>query len=99
MLSLAEDLGTQLRSSGQIAAGLTCTIRYADADHTARATAALCPRPPSTPCSWPAPHTRSTKSREHSPDRILRTRHSEGVLSRCSIPDCRVEGGPGAAPS
>ncbi|WP_393101048.1 hypothetical protein [Streptomyces sp. LN325] len=33
LLALADDLGTQLRASGQIAAGLTCTIRYAD--HTA----------------------------------------------------------------
>lgn len=37
LLALADDLGTQLRSSGQIAAGLTCTIRYADDTSTRRA--------------------------------------------------------------
>ncbi|MFG3590613.1 hypothetical protein [Streptomyces sp. NPDC047990] len=37
LLALADDLGTQLRTSGQIAAGLTCTIRYADHTSTRRA--------------------------------------------------------------
>ncbi|MFD8423209.1 hypothetical protein [Streptomyces sp. NPDC059466] len=36
LLALADDLGTQLRSSDQIAAGLTCTIRYADFTSTRR---------------------------------------------------------------
>lgn len=36
LLALADDLGTRLRASGQIAAGLTCTIRYADSSATRR---------------------------------------------------------------
>ncbi|MEU7340374.1 hypothetical protein [Streptomyces sp. NPDC007074] len=39
LLALADDLGTQLRTTGQIAAGLTCTIRYADHTSTRRARA------------------------------------------------------------
>ncbi|MFD1275824.1 hypothetical protein ACFQ51_42035 [Streptomyces kaempferi] len=39
LLALADDLGTQLRTSGQIAAGLTCTIRYADHTSTRRSRA------------------------------------------------------------
>ncbi|MGW3850290.1 DNA polymerase Y family protein [Streptomyces fagopyri] len=36
LLALADDLGTRLRASGQIAVGLTCTIRYADHTGTRR---------------------------------------------------------------
>ncbi|MFE7842884.1 hypothetical protein ACFU53_44530 [Streptomyces sp. NPDC057474] len=36
MLALADDLGTRLRDSGQIASGLTCTVRYADHSSTRR---------------------------------------------------------------
>lgn len=36
LLALADELGTQLRASGQIAQGLTCTVRYADASATRR---------------------------------------------------------------
>lgn len=36
LLALADDLGTRLRASGQIAHGLTCTIRYADQSATRR---------------------------------------------------------------
>ncbi|MFG2960896.1 hypothetical protein ACGF5O_45140 [Streptomyces sp. NPDC048291] len=36
LLALAEDLGTRLRTSGQIATGLTCTIHYADHSATRR---------------------------------------------------------------
>lgn len=36
LLALADDLGTRLRASGQVAAGLTCTIRYADSSATRR---------------------------------------------------------------
>ncbi|WSW98814.1 hypothetical protein OG714_54545 (plasmid) [Streptomyces sp. NBC_00989] len=36
LLALAADLGARLRSSGQIATGLTCTVRYADASGTRR---------------------------------------------------------------
>ncbi|WP_330309874.1 MULTISPECIES: DNA polymerase thumb domain-containing protein [unclassified Streptomyces] len=36
LLALADDLGTRLRTSDQIAQGLTCTIRYADQTATRR---------------------------------------------------------------
>ena len=36
LLALAADLGARLRSTGQIATGLTCTVRYADASGTRR---------------------------------------------------------------
>ncbi|WP_307527755.1 DNA polymerase Y family protein [Streptomyces umbrinus] len=36
LLALADDLGTRLRASDQIARGLTCTIRYADDSGTRR---------------------------------------------------------------
>ncbi|MFD7679564.1 hypothetical protein [Streptomyces sp. NPDC060187] len=36
LLALADDLGARLRSSGQIAAGVTLTVRYADASSTRR---------------------------------------------------------------
>ncbi|MGW4995421.1 DNA polymerase Y family protein [Streptomyces mirabilis] len=36
LLALADDLGTRLRASDQIAQGLTCTIRYADQTATRR---------------------------------------------------------------
>ncbi|ALV39403.1 DNA polymerase [Streptomyces sp. CdTB01] len=36
LLALADDLGTRLRTSDQIAQGLTCTIRYADGSGTRR---------------------------------------------------------------
>ncbi|MEU4933094.1 hypothetical protein AB0G54_42520 [Streptomyces yokosukanensis] len=34
LLALADDLGTQLRATGQITTGLTCTVRYADLTST-----------------------------------------------------------------
>ncbi|MFI0813451.1 DNA polymerase Y family protein [Streptomyces echinatus] len=36
LLALADDLGARLRTSRQIAAGVTCTVRYADASSTRR---------------------------------------------------------------
>ncbi|MER6032213.1 hypothetical protein [Streptomyces sp. NPDC001851] len=36
LLALADDLGARLRASGQIATGVTCTIRYADLSTTRR---------------------------------------------------------------
>ncbi|MDQ1041952.1 hypothetical protein [Streptomyces sp. V4I2] len=36
LLALADDLGARLRASGQIATGLTCTVRYADLSDTRR---------------------------------------------------------------
>ncbi|MGW7425859.1 DNA polymerase Y family protein [Streptomyces sp. NPDC054813] len=36
LLALADDLGARLRTSGQIASGLTCTIHYADQSSTRR---------------------------------------------------------------
>ncbi|MGW2707325.1 DNA polymerase Y family protein [Streptomyces sp. NPDC001340] len=36
LLALADDLGARLRASGQIATGVTCTIRYADTSATRR---------------------------------------------------------------
>ncbi|WP_069764885.1 hypothetical protein [Streptomyces sp. LUP47B] len=36
LLALADDLGARLRASGQIATGVTCTIRYADGSATRR---------------------------------------------------------------
>ncbi|MGC4984656.1 DNA polymerase Y family protein [Streptomyces sp. DT193] len=36
LLALADDLGARLRASGQIATGVTCTVRYADASSTRR---------------------------------------------------------------
>ncbi|MYQ96735.1 hypothetical protein GTY20_38675 [Streptomyces sp. SID4946] len=36
MLGLADDLGARLRASGQIATGVTCTVRYADLSATRR---------------------------------------------------------------
>ncbi|MER6738715.1 DNA polymerase Y family protein [Streptomyces puniciscabiei] len=36
LLALADDLGASLRASGQIATGVTCTIRYADSSATRR---------------------------------------------------------------
>ncbi|MFD8725275.1 hypothetical protein ACFV2H_46880 [Streptomyces sp. NPDC059629] len=36
LLALADDLGARLRSTGQIATGVTCTIRYADLSATRR---------------------------------------------------------------
>ncbi|MFF1678376.1 hypothetical protein ACFVYG_20345 [Streptomyces sp. NPDC058256] len=36
LLALAEDLGAGLRASGQIATGLTCTVRYTDLSSTRR---------------------------------------------------------------
>ncbi|WP_415939916.1 DNA polymerase Y family protein [Streptomyces sp. 039-1] len=36
LLALADDLGARLRASGQIAAGVTLTVRYADASSTRR---------------------------------------------------------------
>ncbi|MGW7210041.1 DNA polymerase Y family protein [Streptomyces sp. NPDC054837] len=36
LLALADDLGIRLRTSGQIAHGLTCTVRYADQSSTRR---------------------------------------------------------------
>ncbi|MDQ1042001.1 hypothetical protein [Streptomyces sp. V4I2] len=36
LLALADDLGTRLRATGQIATGVTCTIRYADDSATRR---------------------------------------------------------------
>ncbi|MFE9769462.1 hypothetical protein ACFYPC_33920 [Streptomyces sp. NPDC005808] len=36
LLALADDLGARLRSSGQIATALTCTVRYADSSSTRR---------------------------------------------------------------
>ncbi|MFE4698683.1 hypothetical protein ACFRIC_16615 [Streptomyces sp. NPDC056738] len=36
LLALADDLGARLRTSGQIATGVTCTVRYADASSTRR---------------------------------------------------------------
>uniref|UniRef100_A0AAU3I9S9 UmuC domain-containing protein n=1 Tax=Streptomyces sp. NBC_01393 TaxID=2903851 RepID=A0AAU3I9S9_9ACTN len=36
LLALADDLGARLRASGQIAAGVTCTVHYADASSTRR---------------------------------------------------------------
>lgn len=36
LLTLADDLGTRLRTSDQIATGLTCTVRYADLSATRR---------------------------------------------------------------
>ncbi|WP_331730918.1 hypothetical protein OG933_45310 (plasmid) [Streptomyces sp. NBC_00016] len=37
LIALANQLGARLRDSGQIAAGLTCTVRYADHSSTRRA--------------------------------------------------------------
>ncbi|MFE7076489.1 hypothetical protein ACFU96_41020 [Streptomyces sp. NPDC057620] len=36
LLDLADDLGTRLRDTGQIAQGVTCTVRYADLSDTRR---------------------------------------------------------------
>ncbi|MFE2972392.1 hypothetical protein ACFXKC_54420 [Streptomyces sp. NPDC059340] len=36
LLALADDLGARLRSSGQVATGLTCTVHYADSSATRR---------------------------------------------------------------
>lgn len=36
LLALADDLGARLRTSGQIATGVTCTVHYADASSTRR---------------------------------------------------------------
>ncbi|MCT9114207.1 hypothetical protein N4G69_53800 [Streptomyces mirabilis] len=36
LLALADDLGARLRGSGQVAAGLTCTVHYADSSTTRR---------------------------------------------------------------
>jgi DNA polymerase-4 len=36
LLALADDLGARLRATGQIASGVTCTIRYADLSATRR---------------------------------------------------------------
>ncbi|MGW7043252.1 DinB/UmuC family translesion DNA polymerase [Streptomyces avermitilis] len=36
LLALADDLGAHLRGSGQVATGLTCTVRYADSSDTRR---------------------------------------------------------------
>lgn len=36
LLALADDLGARLRASGQIATGVTCTIRYTDLSATRR---------------------------------------------------------------
>ncbi|MFE1840573.1 DNA polymerase Y family protein [Streptomyces sviceus] len=36
LLALADDLGARLRTSGQIATGVTCTVRYADGSATRR---------------------------------------------------------------
>ncbi|MEU2736044.1 hypothetical protein ABZ656_11580 [Streptomyces sp. NPDC007095] len=55
-LALADDLGARLRDSGQSATALACTATPTPA---APAAAVPCPRPPSTPCSLPAPRTRS----------------------------------------
>jgi nucleotidyltransferase/DNA polymerase involved in DNA repair len=58
LLALADDLGARLRATGQIATGVTCTIRYADG--APPAAAEPCPKLPSTPSSWLGPRTRCT---------------------------------------